>query len=75
MLLAVSGLAESRLVPNDLVRVRAGEIYELSVDVLVDPDLLAAVNTTIEFEVTTVDQQWQADSESRYLGPLPVETY
>jgi cytochrome c oxidase accessory protein FixG len=75
MLLAVSGLPEPRLVPDDIVWVRAGEIYELSVDVLVDPDLLSAVNTTIEFEVTTVDQQWQADSESRYLGPLPVGTY
>jgi polyferredoxin len=75
ILLAVSGLPEPRLAPDEIVWVRAGEIYELSVDVLVDPDLLSAVNTTIEFEVTTVDQQWQAGSESRYLGPLPVGAY
>lgn len=73
--LAVSGLPESNMMPNEIMLVRAGEVYELSVDVLVDPDQLSAVNTTIEFEVTTADQQWQAGSESRYLGPAPIGAY
>jgi hypothetical protein len=63
------------MMPNEIMLVRAGEVYELSVDVLVDPDQLSAVNTTIEFEVTTADQQWQAGSESRYLGPAPIGAY
>jgi len=75
MKLLVYGLPTPQLVPNESVLVKAGEIYELSVDVVVDPDQLSGVNTTIEFEVTTMDQQWQASSESRYLGPAPVGAY
>jgi cytochrome c oxidase accessory protein FixG len=70
--LRITGLPDVRLVPDELIDVPAGQIGELSVDVIVNPDLLQGVNTNIEFSVETTDGRWYASSESRYLGPMPV---
>jgi cytochrome c oxidase accessory protein FixG len=70
--LQVTGLPNARLVPDVPIEVKAGQIGELSVDVLVNPDLLQGVNTEIDFTVETTDGRWRHTSESRYLGPMPV---
>jgi hypothetical protein len=70
--LRITGLPDVRLVPDELIDVPAGQIGELSVDVIVNPDLLQGVNTNIKFSVETTDGRWYASSESRYLGPMPV---
>tara|TARA_B110000503_G_scaffold8935_1_gene12179 strand:- start:568 stop:2019 length:1452 start_codon:yes stop_codon:yes gene_type:complete len=70
--LSVTGLPTPRLVPDAIIMAPAGEIVEISIDVLVDPDALRGVNTEIEFRVETEDGRWYATSESRYLGPAPL---
>lgn len=70
--LTISGLRDSRLDPADLVKVKAGEIGEISANIIVDPDLLGAVVTPISIEVKSIDGRYQAKSESRYIGPQPL---
>jgi polyferredoxin len=72
--LALSGLPAPRMVPDARIVAPAGEVVELSIDVLVDPDKLIEVNTEIEFRVETDDSLWYATSESRYLGPEPIRS-
>jgi len=65
----ITGLPEYQLVPAGPVSVGAEEIGELSVNVLVDPELLTQVNTPIMFEVQTEDGSYSVDSKSTYIGP------
>jgi polyferredoxin len=71
--LTVSGLPEYRIVPSGPISVPAGEIGELSVNLLVNPELLTQVNTPIVFEVQTTDGKYSAVSKSTYIGPVPVK--
>lgn len=69
--LTLTGLEDPILIPGNVVKVEAGEIEELSVNVLVDPDTLVGVNTEVEFRVKSASGL-EATSESRYLGPQPI---
>lgn len=69
----VEGLPDYKLVPDGPIEVDGGSIGEVSVNLLVNPDLLTQVNTQIMFEVQTVDGQYSADSKSTYIGPRPIE--
>jgi polyferredoxin len=71
--LSVSGLEAYRLSPEGDVPVKAGEIGELSANILMDPDLLKAVVTPILVVVNSADGELQAETESRFIGPQPLE--
>ncbi|MCB1643860.1 MAG: cytochrome c oxidase accessory protein CcoG [Pseudomonadales bacterium] len=71
--LSVEGLPDPVLIPDENISVAAGEIGEISANVIVDPDRLNDVNTDIVFVVRTQDGQYSADSDSRYLGPMPLK--
>ena len=71
--ISVSGLPGYRIVPATPVAVRAGEIEDVSVNLLVSPDQLDTVNTTISFHVESTDAVIQADSKSTFIGPRPLE--
>jgi cytochrome c oxidase accessory protein FixG len=73
--LSLTGLPEPVIVPDFPVPVPAGEIGEISVNVLVNPDLLNVVNNKIEFHVRSQDGRWEASSDSRYIGPRPLEAF
>ncbi|XOV87180.1 MAG: cytochrome c oxidase accessory protein CcoG [Pseudomonadota bacterium] len=70
--LTTAGLPEARLVPDAPVVVDAGEIFEMSVSVQIDPDLLTSANTSFEFIVSATDADIRATSDSRFLGPSPL---
>lgn len=70
---SVSGLPDYQLAPSADVAVMGGEIEEVSVNLLVNPDLLTQINTSIVFQVQTVDGRYTADSESTFIGPAPLE--
>jgi cytochrome c oxidase accessory protein FixG len=71
---SVNGVDSYELLVNqEDIRVAAGSIGEVAVDVLIDPGLLASVNTTIEFQVSTRDGQWVTSSSSTFIGPVPIE--
>lgn len=71
--ISVSGLPGYRIVPATPVAVRAGEIEDVSVNLLVSPDELETVNTTISFHVESTDAVIKADSKSTFIGPRPLE--
>ncbi len=71
--LTVSGLPDYRMFPEGLIAVSAGEIEEVPVNLLVNPDLLTQINTPIEFHVQTTDGKLRADSDSTYIGPRPLD--
>jgi cytochrome c oxidase accessory protein FixG len=71
--LSVSGLEEYRLIPEGEIPVKAGEIGEFSTNILTDPDQLKAVVTPILVMVDSTDGELQAESESRFIGPQPLE--
>ncbi len=69
---SVTGVQEARLLPSDSVAVDGGSIGEFAVNVVANPDLLTAMNTTIQFIVESTDGSVKASSESRFIGPGPV---
>ena len=76
--LSVVGLPNVIVAPDANIFVKGGEIGEISANVIVDPDLLDSSNTKIEFLIETVSGPEQkttlrASSDSRYLGPQPLE--
>ncbi len=70
--LSLVGLPDAIIIPDHPVEVRAGAVEALSVNVIVDPDLLERANTSFVFHVGALDGSWDAASESRYLSPEPV---
>jgi cytochrome c oxidase accessory protein FixG len=71
-MLSVTGLDEYKLIPNNTIRVEAGEIGEVGTDILTDPDRLGAMFTTITIVVESLDGELRAESESRFIGPRPL---
>ncbi|MBT4162658.1 MAG: cytochrome c oxidase accessory protein CcoG [Gammaproteobacteria bacterium] len=71
--IAVSGLSDYKMVPRAPVPVEAGEIGEISVNLIVDPDQLAQVNTPIKFEVRPGDGRFSANSKSTFIGPRLIK--
>jgi hypothetical protein len=70
--LRVDGLPDYRIAPDRPIAVPGGEIGEVSVNLLVNPDLLTQVNTPITFEVQTDDGKYHASSNSTFIGPRPL---
>lgn len=71
--LTVDGLPEYRLIPGDTVQVPAGEVGEVSINLLTDPDLLTQVNTKIRFDVQSKNGELRASSKSTFIGPRPLD--
>ena len=71
--ISVRGLPAYKLVPEGPVPVEAGAIGEVSVNVLVNPDLLTQVNTPVHFDVQTDDGRYSASSKSTFIGPRPLD--
>ncbi len=69
---SLTGLPGYRLDPDDQIEVAAGEVGEVSLNVLVAPDLLTQVNTQFDFEVQSKDGKLQASSKSTFIGPQPL---
>ena len=68
--ISFDGLDEAKLVGAPEVRVEAGELYDHTLYIEVDPRALERPNYTIEFEVIAVDDESiRATSESRFIGP------
>lgn len=66
----LEGLEFAELVGDTEVRVKAGELFDHTLYVEVDPRALEKPNYAIEFEVTAVgDENISASSESRFIGP------
>jgi cytochrome c oxidase accessory protein FixG len=70
--ISISGLPEYQMVPVGPLTAAAGSVEEISVNLLVNPDLLTQVNTPIRFEVQTVDGRHEAYSKSTFIGPRPL---
>lgn len=68
----VTGLPEYRIVPEGLISVAGGVVGEVSVNLLINADLLTQVNTPIRFEVQTTDGKYSAESKSTFIGPFPI---
>ena len=67
------GLPEYVMLPTpEAVRVAAGEIEDVALNVRVNPDLLAAVNTPIMFDVVSLENDIRASSPSTFIGPRPL---
>ncbi len=71
--IALEGLEDYRIVPSESVTVKAGEIGEAALNIVVNPDRLKSAITRIEFVVKSVDGSLEAQSESRFIGPEPLE--
>ena len=70
--ISFEGLDYAELVGATEVRVEAGELYDHTIFIQVDPRALERPNYEIEFEVTAVnDESISATSESRFIGPTP----
>jgi cytochrome c oxidase accessory protein FixG len=69
----VTGLPDYQMAPDEPISVLAGEIGEVAINLLVNPDLLTRVNTPIRFEVQTEDGALGAFSKSTYIGPRPID--
>ena len=70
--ISFEGLEYAELVGATEVRVEAGELYDHTIFIQVDPRALERPNYEIEFEVTAVnDESISATSESRFIGPTP----
>jgi len=68
--ISLKGLEYAELVGDTEVRVKAGELYDHTIYVEIDPRALEKPNYPIEFEVTAVgDESISASSESRFIGP------
>jgi cytochrome c oxidase accessory protein FixG len=70
--LSVDGLPAPGMVPDAAINVARGGIEAVSVNVIVDPDKLTSVNTSIEFSVVSEDGRLSASTESRFIGPMPT---
>jgi cytochrome c oxidase accessory protein FixG len=70
--LQVSGLDEYRIVPEGEYSVKAGDIGERGINIIVNPDLLKSVVTPIFITVESVDGAIEAVAESRFIGPQPI---
>jgi cytochrome c oxidase accessory protein FixG len=70
---SVTGLPEYRMAPEGNIPVAGGKVGEVSVNLVVNPDLLTQVNTRIIFEVQTTDGKYRADSKSTFIGPRPIQ--
>ncbi|MBD3648954.1 MAG: cytochrome c oxidase accessory protein CcoG [Pseudomonadales bacterium] len=71
--LHVEGLPAPELMPAGPYDVEAGEVGEISVNVTVNPDRLERANVPIEFAVESNDGTLRAVSDSRFIGPRPLE--
>jgi len=69
----VTGLPDYQMAPGEPIAVLAGEIGEVAINLLVNPDLLTGVNTPIRFEVQTEDGALGAFSKSTFIGPRPID--
>ncbi|MEX0943921.1 MAG: cytochrome c oxidase accessory protein CcoG [Pseudomonadales bacterium] len=70
--LSVQGLPEPTIMPDAPVFVAKGGIEELAINLMVDPDKLTSVNTSIEFTIVSEDARLAASAESRFIGPVPL---
>jgi cytochrome c oxidase accessory protein FixG len=70
--LLVSGLDGYRIVPEGEYSVKAGEIGERGINIIINPDLLKSVVTPIVITVESVDGAIEAVAESRFIGPQPI---
>ena len=70
--LSLEGLDEAEIIPAGDIEVAGGEIGDIGLVVITNPDLLKMVNSDIEFIVESTDGQLKASSESRFIGPIPV---
>lgn len=70
----VDGLPGHRLSPVlDEVAVPAGDVGEVSVNLIVNPDLLTQVNTPIQFMVQSDTGAIAASANSTFIGPRPLD--
>ncbi len=70
--ISVEGLADAEIVPAGDFEVAGGEIGDIGLVVITNPDLLKKVNSDIEFIIESTDGQLKASSESRFIGPIPI---
>ena len=70
-IITVEGLPLIAMMPDNAIAVAAGEIGEVSASIVVNPDELGAVVTGFRFVVS--DDELTASSDSRFLGPEPLE--
>jgi len=69
-LIKVSGIEGIAWSPRSKISVAKGKVGELAMNVIVDPNLLDAVNTDIVFTVTELESKIEAKTTNRLIGPL-----
>lgn len=68
-LISVTGIEGLRLEGTTQLELAPGELAEISLRAVIDPDKLTVSNQPIEFFVTAEDQSTQVSEESRFIGP------
>ncbi|MBY4677812.1 cytochrome c oxidase accessory protein CcoG [Marinobacterium arenosum] len=70
--LSVSGLDGIKLIGDELIRVKTGELADHSVRLQIEPKYLDQANTNVNFSITAeADSSISTTEENRFIGPAP----